>query len=95
MGFTSFFIDLNLQWITVLIISIIIIKKTSNIFEMTKENQDFHHPFSLKYKRVKILYHCLLNYGYTCCQAFHGSGKLLTIINPHLKLSEVSKKHLK
>ena len=63
----------------------------SNIFDLKKkENQDFYPPF-FEYKRVKILYNSLLNSGYTSCQAFHEAMKLLTIINPHIKLSEVSK----
>ena len=65
----------------------------SNIFEIRKkENQDFYHPTSLKYEKVKILYNILLNSGYTSCQAFYEAMKLLIIINPHIKLSEVSKK---
>ena len=65
----------------------------SNIFELRKkENQDFYNLPSLKYERVKILYNSLLNSGYTSCQAFHEAMKLLTIINPRIKLSEVSKK---
>ena len=68
----------------------------SNVFELKKkENQDFYHPLSLKYEKVKILYNILLNSGYTSCQAFHESMKLLTIINPHIKLSEVSKNTFK
>ena len=64
----------------------------SNIFELRKkENQDFYHLPSLKYERVKIHYNSLLNSGYTSCQAFHEAMKLLTIINPHIKLSEISK----
>ena len=65
----------------------------SNIFELRKkENQDFYRPLSLKYEKVKILYNSLRNSGYTSCQAFHEAMKLLIIINPHIKLSEVSKK---
>ena len=64
----------------------------SNIFELSKkEKQDFYHPPSFKCERVKILYNSLLNSGYTSCQALHEAMKLLTIINPHIKLSEVSK----
>ena len=64
----------------------------SNIFELRKkENQDFYNLPSLKYERVKILYNSLLNSGYTSCQAFHEAMKLLAIINPNIKLSEVSK----
>ena len=37
-------------------------------------------------------YYNLINSGYTSCQAFHEAMKLLTIINPHIKLSEVSQK---
>ena len=65
----------------------------SNIFELKKnKNQNFQYAPSLKYERVKILYNNLLNSGYTSCQAFHEAMKLLSIINPHIKLSEVSKK---
>ena len=65
----------------------------SNIFELKiKESKDFHYPLHRKYERVKMLYNNLLNSGYTNCRAFHESMKLLTIINPHIKLSEVSQK---
>ena len=65
----------------------------SNIFKLkTSENKDFHYPLPRKYERVKTLYNSLLNSGYTSCQAFHESMKLLTIINPQMKLSEISKK---
>ena len=68
----------------------------SNIIELRKkENQDLYHPPSLKYERVKILYNSLINSGYTSCQAFHEAMKLLTIINPHIKLSELSKNTFK
>ena len=74
----------------IIIITIIIM---SNIFELRKkENQNFYHPASLKYERVKTLYNSLINSGYTSCQAFHEAMKLLTIINPHIQLSEISKK---
>ena len=64
----------------------------SNIFELRiKENKHSNYPLSVKYERVKILYNSLLNSGYTTCQAFHEAMKFLTIINPHIKLSEVSK----
>ena len=65
----------------------------SNIFKLTnKENKDFHNPLSRKYERVKVLYNSLLNSGYSTCQAFHEAMKLLSIINPQVKLSEVSQK---
>ena len=65
----------------------------SNIFELRKSKyQNFQHPPPFKYERVKILYNNLINSGYTSCQAFHEAMKLLTIISPHIKLSEVSKK---
>ena len=76
-----------------IIVIITIINNMSNIFELrTLENKDFHYPFPRKYESVKILYNNLLNSGYTSCQAFHEAMKLLIIINPHIKLSEVSKK---
>ena len=67
----------------------------SNIFELkTLKNQDFYYPLPKKYERVKMLYNSLLNSGYTSCQAFHEAMKLLTIINPSIKLSDVSQKTL-
>ena len=57
-----------------------------------KDNQGFYHPTSLKYKIVKNLYYSLVKSGYTLYQASHEAMKFLTIINPHIKLSEVSKK---
>ena len=65
----------------------------SNIFKLTKkENQDLNNPLSRKYERVKVLYNSLLKSGYSTCQAFHEAMKLLSIINPQVKLSEVSQK---
>ena len=65
----------------------------SNIFKLTKkENKDFHNSLPRKYERVKVLYNSLLNSGYSTCQAFHEAMKLLSIINPKVKLSEVSQK---
>ena len=76
-----------------IIIIITIINNMSNIFELKSlESKDFHYTLPRKYERVKILYKSLLNSGYTSCQAFHEAMKLLTIINPHIKLSEVSQK---
>ena len=65
----------------------------SNIFKLSKkENKDFHNSLPRKYERVKVLYNSLLNSGYSTCQAFHEAMKLLSIINPKVKLSEVSQK---
>ena len=77
-----------------MIIIIITIIEKCLIFlnEVKKEKLYFYYPHSLKYERVKILYNSLLNSGYTPCQAFHEAMKLLSIINPRIKLSEVSKK---
>ena len=64
----------------------------SNILKFKKiKNKNFYKPLPIKYERVKMLYISLLNSGYSSCEAFHESMKLLTIINPQLKLSEVSK----
>tara|TARA_Y100000022_G_C13102335_1_gene307384 strand:- start:228 stop:497 length:270 start_codon:yes stop_codon:yes gene_type:complete len=57
----------------------------------TKENKNLYNPLPTKYERVKMLYNSLLNSGYTSCQAFHEAMKLLTVINPNIELSEVSK----
>mgnify|MGYP001499848396 CR=1 FL=1 len=69
------------------------LNEMSNIFKLTtKKRKEFHYPLPRKYERVKKLYNSLLNSGFTTCQAFHESMKLLTIINPHIKLSELSQK---
>ena len=65
----------------------------SNIIKLTKkDNKNFHYYLPKKYERVKDLYNSLLNSGYSNCQAFHEAMKLLSIINPQVKLSEVSQK---
>ncbi len=64
----------------------------SNIFKFkSKKNKKFYNSLPVKYDRVKMLYNSLINSGYSTCEAFHESMKLLTVINPQLKLSEVSK----
>ena len=64
----------------------------SNLLKFkTIKNKNFYNPFPIKYERVKMLYYSLLNSGYSSCEAFHESMKLLTLINPKIKLSEVSK----
>ena len=57
-----------------------------------KEKNVFHFPLPAKYEKVRMLYYSLINAGYTTCRAFHESMKLLIIISPHIKLSEISKK---
>ena len=65
----------------------------SNIIKLTKEeNKNFHYYLPKKYERVKDLYNSLLDSGYSSCQAFHEAMKLLSIINPQVKLTEVSRK---
>ena len=65
----------------------------SAIFKLTKkEDKNFHYSLPKKYEIVKALYNSLLNSGYSTCQAFHQAMKLLSIINPQVKLSEVSEK---
>ena len=65
----------------------------SNIFKFTKkENKNYHYFLPRKYQRVKVFYDSLVNSGYSTCQAFHEAMKLLSIINPQIKLSEVSQK---
>ena len=65
----------------------------STIFKLTKkEEKNFHYSLPKKYERVKVLYNSLLNLEYSTCQAFHEAMKLLSIINPQVKLSEVSQK---
>ena len=65
----------------------------SNIVQLkTKAKDDFYHTTLIEYEKVKILYKSLVFSGFTTCQAFHEAMKLLTIINPHIQLSEVSKK---
>ena len=68
----------------------------SNIFELRKkENKDFRYPLPRNYKIVNELYYCLINSGYTTCQAFHEAMKLVILTNPNIKLSELSQKTLK
>lgn len=65
----------------------------STIFKLTKkEDKNFHYSLLKKYEIVKALYNSLLNSGYSTCQAFHEAMKLLSILNPQVKLSEVSQK---
>ena len=65
----------------------------ANIIELkSKITKDFYKPLPIKYEIVKTLYYSLLNSGYSTCQAFHESIKLFTIINPNIKLSQVSQK---
>ena len=65
----------------------------SNMIKLTKEeNKHFHYYLPKKYEIVKALYNSLLNSGYSTCQAFHEAMILLSIINPQVKLSEVSQK---
>ena len=76
----------------IITIIITIINNMQKIFKnKTKENENFYKPHPIKYERVKMLYNSLLKSGYTSCQAFHEAMKLLTVINPNIKLSEVSK----
>ena len=64
-----------------------------NINKLTEnENKNFDYYLSSKYEKVKALYNSLLNSGYSTCQAFHEAMKLLSIINPQVKLTEVSQK---
>ena len=65
----------------------------SNIIQLkTNAKDDFCHSTPIEYEKVKILYKSLIFSGFTTCQAFHEAMKLLTIINPHIQLSEISKK---
>ena len=76
-----------------IIVIIIILCKMPNIVKLkTKTKVDFGHTTPLRYESVKMLYKSLIFSGYNTCQAFHEAMKLLTIINPHIRLSEISKK---
>ena len=41
---------------------------------------------------VKILYHGLINSGFSTCAAYHEAMKLLSVSNPSLELSDLSQK---
>ena len=41
---------------------------------------------------VKILYHRLIDSGFSSCAAYHEAMKLLLVSNPTLELSDLSKK---
>ena len=63
----------------------------SNILDFKKKNiKDFINSLPNDYLIINKLYINLLNSGYTSCEAFHEAMKLLILINPSIKLSEVS-----
>ena len=43
-------------------------------------------------ENVKILYHGLINSGFSSCAAYHEAMKLLSVSNPSLELSDLSQK---
>ncbi len=65
----------------------------SNILKFkNKENFVSKHPLSRNYSMIFKLYNSLINSGFSSCEAFHEAMKLLIILNPHIKLSELSQK---
>ena len=65
----------------------------SNILKFKNyKNTNFEYCFPKDYSIINELYVNLLNSGYTTCHAFHEAMRLLILINPHIKLSEISKK---
>ena len=64
-----------------------------NIFKLEKkENKHFHNSLPRKYEKVNAFYNIILYSGFSTCNAFHEALKLLTIVIPQIKLSEVSQK---
>ena len=81
--------------ITIIIINslLFLIFTMSNIVQIKtfKNNNSNKYP-TQDVDNVKILYHCLINSGFSTCSAYHEAMKLLSVSNPSLELSDLSQK---
>ena len=59
-----------------------------NTFKNNNSNKRSTHGMD----NVKILYHRLIDSGFSSCAAYHEAMKLLLVSNPSLKLSDLSQK---
>ena len=58
----------------------------------TLENNNSNSRPTRGMDNVKILYHRLIDSGFSTCAAYHEAMKLLLVSNPSLKLSDLSEK---
>ncbi len=65
----------------------------SNIIQINilKKNNSNKRP-THEMDNVKLLYHRLIDSGYSTCAAYHEAMKLLLVFNPSLELSDLSQK---
>ena len=75
-------------------IIIIIIKHSSmsNIIQINTFKNNFNKRPTNGMDNVKILYHRLINSGFSTCAAYHEATKLLLLSNPNLELSDLFQK---
>ena len=68
----------------------------SNIIHINtfKNNNSSKYP-THDVDNVKILYHRLIDSGFSTCAAYHEAMKLLLLSNPNLELSDLSQKTFK
>ncbi len=65
----------------------------SNIIQInTFKNNNSNKRPTLGMDNVKILYHGLIDSGFSTCAAYHEAMKLLLVSNPSLELSDLSQK---
>ena len=81
--------------ITIIIINFLLclIFTMSNIIQIKtfKNNNSNKYP-AQDVDNVKILYHGLINSGFSSCAAYHEAMKLLLFSNPNLELSDLFQK---
>ena len=81
--------------ITIIIINLLLflIFTMSNIVQIKtfKNNNSNKYP-TQDVDNVRILYHGLINSGFSSCAAYHEATKLLLFSNPNLELSDLFQK---
>ena len=65
----------------------------SNIIQInTFKNNSSNKRQTYGMDNVKVLYHRLIDSGFTTCAAYHEAMKLLSVSNPSLELYDLSQK---
>ena len=65
----------------------------SNIIQInTFKNNSSNKRQTYGMDNVKVLYHRLIDCGFSTCTAYHEAMKLLSVSNPSLELSDLSQK---
>ena len=65
----------------------------SNIIQInTIKNNSSNKRQTYGMDNVKVLYHRLIDCGFSTCAAYHEAMKLLSVSNPSLELSDLSQK---